>query len=441
MSRSALFREARRIPKIHTLRYGPLVSPYHKALPAEVPVDVIVVGAGLAGLVAARDLRAAGLSVRVLEARSRVGGRAWTVPLPGTGSAVDLGAEWLDPQRHTALAGELDRYDLTTTAPPRGPHRWYLPSAPDDPTEKAVLAATLERLETDAARIDFDRPDWHHCAPDLDVPFGTYLRDFCPSERVRSLILAWSFVLMGGDENEYSALHLLHEIAGFGSTKAAFGASEHRIDGGADTLAKAIAADLDPVLRLGQPVVSITAPRGGCTVMTADGTPHRARAVIVAVPLNCFDRIDGLSGPGRHAGRAVKVWHRADGVVDGEGTTGWPVLVETYATAEGVAVVHLDGLDPADVLTEHYPAAVLSEDCWNDWVADPYAKGSWCAARPGQLDALHDLANRSGPLFFAGGDVSRRWMGWMDGAITSGADTAVRTRAYLYGSTMPPARG
>lgn len=404
-------------------------------------MDVIVVGAGLAGLVAARDLRAAGLSVRVLEARDRVGGRTWTVPLPGTGAAVDLGAEWIAPDRHSAVLRELARYDLTTTEPPRGPHRWYLPSAPDDPAEKTVLAATLERLEADAGRIDFDRPDWHHCAPGLDVPFGVYLREFCPSERVRSLILAWAFVLMGGDETEYSALHLLHEIAGFGSTKAAFGASEHRIDGGADTLAKAIHAELGQVVRLGQPVVSITAPRGGCTVMTADGTPHRARAVIVAVPLNCFADIDGLTGPGSHAGRVAKVWHRADGVVDGEGTTGWPTVVETYAIADGVAAFHLDGIDPADGLAEHYPDAVLSEDCWHDWVADPYAKGTWCAARPGQLDALHDLANRSGPLFFAGGDLSRRWMGWMDGAITSGADTAVRTRAYLYGTTMPSARG
>ncbi len=160
-------------------------------------MDVIIIGAGLAGLVAARDLRAGGLSVRVLEARDRVGGRVWTDPLPGAGTDVELGAEWFSPGPHAAVAAELARYGLSPAEAVRGPHRWHLPDGESGHDDKTALADTLDRLDDDAARIDFGRSDWHHCAPELDVPFAGYLASVCPSERVRALILAWSFALMG----------------------------------------------------------------------------------------------------------------------------------------------------------------------------------------------------------------------------------------------------
>ena len=77
---------------------------------ANVPeqVDVVVVGAGLAGLIAARDLLAAGVSVLVLEARGRVGGRLLNHTLEG-GAVVEVGGQWVGPtqDRVLALADEL----------------------------------------------------------------------------------------------------------------------------------------------------------------------------------------------------------------------------------------------------------------------------------------------------------------------------------------------
>ena len=71
-------------------------------------MDVIVVGAGLAGLTAARDLNAAGVEVLTLEARDRVGGRAWTEPAALRGTGFEMGGMFVDPS-HTAIVAELDR--------------------------------------------------------------------------------------------------------------------------------------------------------------------------------------------------------------------------------------------------------------------------------------------------------------------------------------------
>ena len=72
------------------------------------PVQVVVVGAGVAGMVAARRLTDEGLDVVVLEARDRVGGRLWSHRLPN-GEIVELGGEWISTEQSavTSLAGEL----------------------------------------------------------------------------------------------------------------------------------------------------------------------------------------------------------------------------------------------------------------------------------------------------------------------------------------------
>ncbi|MFD0524553.1 flavin monoamine oxidase family protein [Paractinoplanes durhamensis] len=295
-------------------------------------MDVVVVGAGLAGLVAARELRAAGLDVVLLEARDRVGGRTWTAPFPAAGVRVDLGAEWLSPESHTALTTELTRYGLTTTQPPAAHHGGEI---------SAAAGPVLDRMDVDAGRLDFDDPGWHRAAGDLDVSFAAYLDAICSDPDARAQLLASAFALMGADETEYSALHLLHEFAGFGSARAAFENESHRVAGGTDTLAKAIAAELGDTVALGQAVASIAADG---TVTTTTGASHSARAAVVAVPVNCLAGIAfpaGMPLPDPHVGRAAKIWTRVSGIPAGTTSTSWPSLIETYAVDGAVAAFDL----------------------------------------------------------------------------------------------------
>ena len=75
-------------------------------------IETVVVGGGLAGLCAARDLLDAGRQVVLLEAIDRVGGRTYSVPFEAAGLTVDLGAEWVDPDQHKAMMHELARYGI-----------------------------------------------------------------------------------------------------------------------------------------------------------------------------------------------------------------------------------------------------------------------------------------------------------------------------------------
>lgn len=422
--------------------------------------DVIVAGAGLAGLVAARELTEAGHRALVLEARDRVGGRTWTVPFDQAGAHVDLGAEWVSPRHHRALAAELARYGLRTAEPATGESHWNLAGrrgtgdVPATAAEEREFTAALGQLEADAGRIDFGRPDWHAGLADLDVPFASYLDRLPCSPMVRARLLARAFELMGADERRYSALTLLHEFAGFGSAAEALDGESLRVADGAGALAQAIAADLGESVRLGEPVTAVAASDSQCTLTSRNGARYTCTTVIVAVPVNvladiAFSPRPALPRP--HPGAAAKIWLHAQGIAPGTTYTGWPGVAAYAVPARNGAALAAFQLRAGSAaeqeaavtreLRQAFPDASLTQPLWHDWCGDPFARGTWSVPAPGQLAEWHALASHAGPVFFAGGDISRRWLGWMDGAVTSGTDTARRASAFLSGQPVPASQG
>ncbi|MDV9188896.1 NAD(P)/FAD-dependent oxidoreductase [Streptomyces sp. SR27] len=421
--------------------------------------DVIIVGAGLAGLIAARDLAEHGLAVMVLEARDRVGGRTWSRAFPGTDVTVDLGAEWVAPEHHTAIMDEYARYGIELEDA-EGTERdlWLLEgdvlhgTIPFDGAEReafdAFTAGLAEQATALAAAPPFTAPEG------TDVPLADLLAGLPP--RVAGAFAAYAASQMGALPAEYSALAVIEDLAALDSPAGdpqpadTFDpAAERRVKGGVGALAERIAASLADRVRLGSPVTAIEQGATETAVTLTDGTSHRARAVVVALPVNTLSDVAfapplpedarRLAAEG-HTGRAVKVIARTTGVPADASASAWPPGIagvygigpaasdtdETLTVCFGVAET-LDAADPQTVtagLVYLYPQVRVVETYGHDWNADPYAKGAWAALRPGQWTLLATFQRPHGRMVFAGSDISPVSHGFMDGAVVSGHQAA-----------------
>jgi monoamine oxidase len=132
---------------------------------------------------------------------------------------------------------------------------------------------------------------------------------------------------------------------------------------------------------------------------------------------------------------------------------GWPDAIEAYSVpgdaAGAVATFSIATPDTQSAIRRawgavrdrHPQVTFQGSFLHHDWQTYPYSKGTWACPRPAQQQGWHELSDAAPPFVFAGGDLSRRWFGWMDGAVTSGKDAASRTAAYLAGAVVPAALG
>lgn len=431
------------------------------------PYDSVVIGAGFAGLVAARDLIEAGHSVVVLEARDRAGGRTYSTTFPGTDVVIDLGAEWFDPKRHHYVAAEVARYGAHfVEADKEGASRWFLDGQhadgdePDGLIDLAELEQVLDRLRADIAPVVFANGFDQVNTAQLDIPFSEYLAGLDAPPAIADLLRAQSYTLTGALPEEFSALVYLREIAGFDNDPAySFFASLARIDIGSGGLAQRVADQIAEHVRLGEPVTSVTdttsRPDGRVDVVTATGKRFSARRCILAAPLNTLGDITftpalppvlaRLADQG-HTGRCVKVWSKLAGL-NHVFAMGWPGIVECTLKAtvgEGSAqraIFASFGLEPdlavdrADLLQAGLDdlklGASVEEIYGHDWIRDPFSKGTWVALRPGQAADHARIESRWGAVHLAGADVLGVWSGWVDGAIESGRVVATQVASLL----------
>ena len=266
-------------------------------------VDVVVVGAGLAGLTAARDLLAANLSVLVLEARDRVGGRVLNHTLQG-GAVVEVGGQWVGPtqERVLALAEEFAVGLYPTYV--EGEHflavggavkRYAGDDLPLPGDALADIAETQERFKEMAAQVPLEEP-WRAAeaaawdAQTVDAWLVANAKSEVGLGYWRTLVPA----LFSAEASEMSLLHFLFYCRSGGTidrlVATSGGAQESRLEGGSQQLALRLADRLGGVVQLGAPVTTIRQDDGGVKV-THDGGIVEGDRMIVAVPPTLAGRI------------------------------------------------------------------------------------------------------------------------------------------------------
>ncbi len=409
-------------------------------------LDVIVIGGGFAGLRAARDLTDAGRTVVLLEARDRLGGRAWTRPFGGDGPPVEIGGTWFTPEQ-AEIPHELERYGLETRTY-AGPSRvrWRTGGQLRDllpvPFEEI---GELERAIVMVAR-DAERSREGTLGDVASLSCTEYVERLGVPAATSDFLKAW-WVMIGGTHPDRGAvIDALQAIANHGGVSGLMTTLRFTPAAGWTALAEAIGADLD--VRRSAEVVAVRQVDDGVEAHLADGSAVRGVVAVVALPVNVLPNVafdPPLPAPtaeaaGTNAGRAYKIWFRARGLPAASVAAGAGAGVDwIYADRDlgdgtvlalgfGYEDPSFDPRDDAHVeaaLRALWPEAELVGYDLHDWNTDPHSLGTWPTATVGQAELLTpERFPPHGRLYFAGADVAPYDAGWIEGAFLSGAAAA-----------------
>lgn len=267
--------------------------------------DVLVIGAGAAGLSAATRLVEAGLTVTVLEARDRVGGRTWTREIDG--AMLEIGGQWVSPDQQ-ALLETLDRLGLETFARYREGESIYVdregqrhrytgeifPAGAETEAEIERLIGILDELATEVGATapwahpraaEFDAISWHH-----------WLRTQSDDESACEIVSIYvAEAMLTKPAHSFSLLQALLMAAsagGFANLVDEDFILDRRVVGGMQQVSLRLAEQLGDAVVLNAPVRRLEHAAEG-VVAHADGdVVVRAKRAVVAVPPNLYARID-----------------------------------------------------------------------------------------------------------------------------------------------------
>jgi monoamine oxidase len=455
-------------------------------------VDVVVVGAGIAGLVAAREVARKGRSVLVVEARRRVGGRVLNHHLSkGHGSEViESGGAFIGPtQNHiAALAQELGvptflEYNTGSSVYVSSTigRLEYPGTVPPDPTILADAALLLKQIDGYAAEIDVAAPWAHPRAQEWDsMTLSQWIHaNAVNSAGIENLIACWTQPGFGADPNELSFLFTLWYVACSGdeqnkgtfsrNSDTANGAQERRFVGGSQRVPLRLAKKLGDIVALRAPVHRIVQKHHKVHVRTGRGTVVAKRVIVAAPPPTVLDIgfHPGLPADRRalltstHMGQLMK----CDAIYEtpfwrGAGLNGFGISDHGAARAvfdntppsggPGVLLAFVGGSTwrtYGAMSTDQRRAAVLQgfaemfgpqalnpvDFVEHDWTRERWTRGGPTAIHgPGTLVPYGPSVRRPlGRVHWAGTETATYWTGYMDGAVSSGQRAAAEVLARL----------
>ena len=453
------------------------------ALPEQ--VDVVVVGAGIDGLVAAREVARKGRSVLVVEARTRVGGRVLNHELSqGHGTEViESGGAFIGPtQNHiAALAEELGvptflEYNtgnsvyLSTTIG----RLEYPGTVPPDPTILADAALLLQQIDGYAAEIDVAAPWAHPRAHEWDsMTLSQWIHaNAANPSGIENLIACWTQPGFGADPSELSFLFTLWYVACSGdeahkgtfsrNSDTANGAQERRFVGGSQRVPLRLAKKLGDLVALHAPVQRIVQKHHRVHVRTGRGTVVAKRVIVAAPPPTVLDIgfHPGLPADRRALLTSVRMGQlmKCDAIYEtpfwrSAGLTGFGISDHGAARAvfdntppsggPGVLLAFVGGgawRAYGNLPADQRRAAVLQgfaemfgpqalnpvDFVEHDWTRERWTRGGPTAIHgPGTLVPYGPSVRRPlGRVHWAGTETATYWSGYMDGAVSSGQRAA-----------------
>jgi monoamine oxidase len=428
--------------------------------------DVVVMGAGLAGLSAARDLARGGADVVILEARNRAGGRVEQTVL-ADGRLAQLGGEVVGPfqSSYCALVDELgltlepafpslpgeDTHVLTTGRVIADEFGWM---SDEDRASYDAAEAAFGKL---AATVDPDDPWSHPDAERLDrISVGQWMRE---AGATLNAVRARDISMLSLSAESVERTSLLSDLR----KEAAAGAKGFydyevwecmRVAEGSATVALRMAEELGGRIRYATPVARAHVSRSGCRVTASTGEAFDCAAVVSAVPVGPLRniRIDGVSAERlasldrqRHAlaAKAVFVYDGSWWEAQGQNGTAYfeiGVMGGTWPQPPGIlsALVPPERLGAFLATSPDLLAGELVDEivaAYGDraaepqavhirrWGVDPWTLGYITSWRPGDVMAVGPLHGTHEPPFYVCG--SDQWVcGYMEGAVRTGRGAA-----------------